>query len=47
MMGTGRRDELEDESGKDIEHRSEGRVHKGDDGATTAKILFPFCQDIP
>ena len=27
-MGTGRRDELEDESGKDIEHRSKGRVTK-------------------
>ena len=46
-MGAGRRDELEDESGKDIEHRSKGRVNEGDDGSTTSKILLSFCQDVP
>ena len=47
MVGTGRRDELEDKSGKDIEHRSKGRVDEGDDGSTTSKILLSFCQDVP
>ena len=46
MVGTGGRDELKNESGKDIEHRSKGRFYKGDDGSTAPKVLLSFCQDV-
>ena len=46
MVGTGRRDELKNESGKDIEHRSKGRFNKGDYGSATPKFLLSFCQDV-
>ena len=46
MVGTGIRNELKNESGTDIEHRSKWRFYKGDDGATAPKFFLPFCQDV-
>ena len=46
MVGTGSRNELKNESGKDIEHRSKWRFYKGDDGSTAPKFFLPFCQDV-
>ena len=39
MVGTGSWNELKNESGKDIEHRSKWRFHKGDDGSTRSENL--------
>ena len=47
VVRAGRRNELKNESGKDIEHRSKRRVNKGDDGSTASKILLSFFQDVP
>ena len=37
---------LEDHSGKNVQHRAKGGVHKGNDGTSTAKILFLLGQDV-
>ena len=46
MAGTGSRNELKNESGKDIEHRSKWRFYKGDDGSTAPKFFLSFGQDV-
>ena len=46
MVGTGSQNELKNESGKDIEHRSKWRFYKGDDGSIAPKFFLPFCQDV-
>ena len=46
VVRTGGRDELKNESGKDVEHRSKGRFYKGDDGSTAPKFFLSFGQDV-
>ena len=46
VIWTGGWDELKDEPSKDVEHRSKGRIHEGDDGSTAPKIFLAFGQDV-
>ena len=47
MMGTGRRDELEDESGKDIEHSRKGESTKEMMGRPLRNSFFRFARMYP
>ena len=47
MIWTCRRDKLEDESGKNVEHWSEWGVDKGNNRPSAAEVFLPFGQNIP
>ena len=46
VVRAGNGEELEDHAGQNVEHGSEGCVHKGDDGATTLVVLLLLGQNV-
>ena len=38
--------ELKEQASKDVQHWSEGSIHKGDDGASTGEVLLFLGQDV-
>ena len=46
VIWAGNGDELKDHSSKNVQHRAERSIHKGNDGTTTGEVLFLLGQDI-
>ena len=46
MVRAGNRNELGNYFGKNVQHRSERSVHKGNDGTSTGEVLFLLGQNI-